>query len=128
MITGLAILHSEMAEAEQLRLECSVKQDCFPLDRRWKSCTPTNPAVSILVEIDFEAKTWVEFFTRKDGTQTNASGNLISVTQYDITLDEKSYDGPVHVTKLRSRCRLQNSDYGRVATSAIGQLGGILAL
>jgi hypothetical protein len=67
MITGLAILHSEMAEAERLRLDCSVKQDCYPLDRRFKSCTPTNPVVSMLVEIDFEAKTWAEFATHGDG-------------------------------------------------------------
>ena len=77
MITGLAILHSEMAEAEQLRLECSsIKQECYP---------------SMLVEIDFEAKTWVEFLTHVDGKQSSASGDLKSVTQYEITLDERSY-------------------------------------
>ena len=30
MISGLAILYSEMAEAERLRLECSVKTECYP--------------------------------------------------------------------------------------------------
>jgi hypothetical protein len=85
-ITCLAILHSEMAEAERLRLECSIKQDCYSLDRRFKSCTPTNAVVSVLVDIDFEANTWAEFFTHKDGTQTSASGNLISAGQTDITL------------------------------------------
>src|SRR5262245_38926478 len=91
LITGLTILQSEMAEAEQLRLECGLKQECIPLDRRYKSCTPTNPPVRMLVEIDFEAKTWVEFLTHEDGTQTSVSGNLKSVTQYEITLDERSY-------------------------------------
>ena len=93
MITGLAILHSEMAEAEQLRLECSVKTECYPetIIRRGWHCTPRNPSVSMLVEIDFETKTWVEFVTHEDGKQTSASGNLKSVTQYEITLDERSY-------------------------------------
>jgi len=92
MITGLAIPHSEMAKAEQLRLECSIKQECYPeIVIRGRRCTMTNPVVSILVEIDFEAKTWTEFATHQDGTQTSASGNLKSVTQSDITLDEKSY-------------------------------------
>jgi hypothetical protein len=45
----------------------------------------------MLVEIDFEAKTWVEFVTHEDGKQTSASGNLKSVTQYEITLVERSY-------------------------------------
>jgi hypothetical protein len=90
VITGLAILHSEMAEAEQLRLECSIKQGCYrQIDGR--SCTTTNPMVSMLVEIDFEAKTWTQFATFKDGTQLSASGNLKSVTQSDITLAERSY-------------------------------------
>ena len=93
VITGLAILHSEMAEAEQLRLECSVKTECYPetIIRRGWHCTPRNPSVSMLVEIDFEAKTWTQFATFKDGTQLSASGNLKSVTQSDITLAERSY-------------------------------------
>jgi hypothetical protein len=97
LITGLAILYSEMAEAEQLRLECRInKQECYrEIQIRGQHstihCTTTNPLVSILVEIDFEAKTWVEFGTFKDGTQTSASGNLKSVTQSDIALEERSY-------------------------------------
>jgi hypothetical protein len=91
MISGLAILHSEMAEAEALRLECSVQQDCHILNRGYTSCTPTNPVVSLLVEIDLESNTWVEIFTSKDGTQTGASGKLRSVTQYEFVLDETSY-------------------------------------
>jgi hypothetical protein len=95
VISGLAILYSERAGAEQLRLECSIKvQDCHLLNRGYTNCTATNPAsVSMLVEIDFDANTWVEFFTYKDGTQTSSSGKLISVTQYEITLDQKSYAG-----------------------------------
>src|SRR5262249_57262422 len=90
MITGLAILHSEMAEAEQLRLECSIKQvGCYRYVEGI-GCTLGNPLVSVLVEIDFEAKTWTEFGTFKDGTQTSASGDLRSVTQSDITLVERS--------------------------------------
>jgi hypothetical protein len=42
MITGLAILHSEMAEAEGLRLECSIKTECYPeIMIRSHHCTPT---------------------------------------------------------------------------------------
>jgi len=90
IITGLAILYSEMAEAEQLRLECIIKVGCYrQIERR--SCTLRNPLVSMLVEIDFEANTWIEFGTYKDGKQTSASGNLRSVTQSDITLEERSY-------------------------------------
>jgi hypothetical protein len=100
MIAGLAILHSEMAEAERLRLECSVKTECYrEIEIRDNQgpppppCTPP-PVYSMLVEIDFEANTWVKFGTSKDGTQTfTASGNLKSVTQYEITLDERSYAG-----------------------------------
>ena len=81
-----------MAEAERLRLECSVKQECYRrIEVRGLRCTIYNPVVSILVEIDFEANTWTEFGTFKDGTQTSASGNLKSVTQSDITLEERSY-------------------------------------
>src|SRR5262249_19071560 len=92
MISGLAILYSEMAEAERLRLECSVKTECYP-ERiiRGFHCTPRNPPVSLLVEIDLEANTWVEFFTHEDGKQTSGSGNLRSVTQYEITLRERSF-------------------------------------
>jgi hypothetical protein len=74
VISGLAILYSERAGAEQLRLECSIKvQDCHLLNRGYTNCTATNPAsVSMLVEIDFDANTWVEFFTYKDGTQTSS--------------------------------------------------------
>ena len=85
MITGLAILHSEIAEAELLRLECSVKEECYR-EIDGKRCTITNAVVSMLLEIDFEANTWVEFGTFRDGTQTSASGDLKSVTQSDITL------------------------------------------
>jgi hypothetical protein len=94
MIAGLAILHSEMAEAERLRLECSVKTECYPeIEVRGKHCTPP-PVYSMLVEIDFEANTWVAFATSKDGTQTSTvSGDLKSVTQYEITLNERSYAG-----------------------------------
>ena len=45
----------------------------------------------MLVEMDFEAKTWVEFGTFKDGTQTSSEGNLVSVTQSEIVLHEQSY-------------------------------------
>ena len=91
MITGLAILHPEMAEAEQLRLECSVKEECHRLNVGYTSCTFTNPVVSLLVEIDLEANTWVEIFIYKDGTQSGSSGKLKSITQYEIILDEKLY-------------------------------------
>jgi len=92
MISGLAILYSEMAEADRLRLECSINQEChWEITIRGRHCRMTNPVVSMLVEIDFEAKTWVEFGIFKDGTQTSASGNLKSVTQSDITLVERSY-------------------------------------
>ena len=92
MITGLAVLHSEMAEAERLRLECSItKEECHRLNLGYTSCSVSNPAVSMLVDIDFEAETWMEFITHKDGTQRSASGKLRSVTQYEITLDERSY-------------------------------------
>jgi hypothetical protein len=92
MIAGLAILSSEMAEAEPLRLECSLKQECYrQIQKGGLRCTITNPVVSMLVEIDFEAKTWVESGTFKDGTQNTASGTLKSVTQSEIILHEKSY-------------------------------------
>ena len=91
-ISGLAILYSEMAEAEQLRLECSIKEDCHRLNRGFTSCASTNPVVSLMVEIDLEANTWVVFGTLKDGTQTGGgSGNLKAVTQYQIILRERSY-------------------------------------
>jgi hypothetical protein len=119
MITGLAILHSEMAEAEQLRLECSIKQDCHLLNRGYTSCTLTNPVVSLLVEIDLEANTWAEIFTSKDGTQTGASGKLRSVTEYDITLDERSYaDG----RKERERISRTSGAYSYVHRSRIGTM------
>src|SRR5262249_37036762 len=92
MITGLAILYSEMAEAEQLRLECRVKLDCHYLNRGYTNCTITNPVATLLVEIDLEANTWVEHFIREDGTLSgSSSGKLRSVTEYTIVLDEKSY-------------------------------------
>ena len=76
IITALAILHPEMAEAEQLRLECSIKTECYPeIMIKFHRCTPRNPPVRMLVEIDFETKTWVEFLTHEDGTQSSASGN-----------------------------------------------------
>ena len=90
-ISGLAILYSEMAEAEQLRLECSLKQDCHKLNVGYTSCTLNNPAVSMLVEIDLDANTWKEVFTHKDGTLYGSSGKLRSVTQYEFVLDERSY-------------------------------------
>jgi len=99
MIAGFAILHSEMAEAERLRLECSVKEECYR-EIDGKHCTMTNPVVSMLVEIDFEAKTWVEFGTFKDGAQTSASGDLKSVTQSDITLVDEGGTQRATISRL----------------------------
>jgi hypothetical protein len=120
MITCLAILHSEMAEAEQLRLECSIKLDCHILNRGYTSCGELiNPYVSMLVEIDFEANTWVEFFAREDGKQTSSSGNLISVTQYEIILSERSYkDGKTGREKI-SRTTGAYSDFARVVNRGV---------
>ena len=67
MITGLAILYSEMAEADKLRLECSINLDCHRLNVGYTKCTLTNPVVSLLVEIDLEANTWAEVGTHKIG-------------------------------------------------------------
>jgi len=91
VIGGLAILYSEMAGAEQLRLECSLKAECKWLNRRDPTCIPKNPTVSMMVEIDFEAKTWVEIFTAENGAQSSYSGKLTSVTQYEITLKPVYY-------------------------------------
>jgi hypothetical protein len=90
-----------MAEAEQLRLECSIKQECRWLITEDRRCVVTNPVVSMLVEIDLEANTWVEIWTQEDGTQHGRSGKLRSVTQYEITLDETSYaDGSMEQERI----------------------------
>jgi hypothetical protein len=78
--------------ANIIRLECSVQQECYrQIEIRGGWCRMTNPVVSLLVEIDLDANTWVEFGTFKNGTQASASGNLKSVTQSEIVLNEKSY-------------------------------------
>ena len=101
VISGLAILYSEMAEAERLRLECSIKLDCHYLNRGYTGCTFANPVVSMLVDIDLEANTWAEVGTHKDGTQTGSSGKLRSVTQYEIVIAEMSYgDGSKEQEKI----------------------------
>jgi hypothetical protein len=118
MITGLAVLHSEMAEAERLRLECSItKEECHRLNLGYTSCSVSNPAVSMLVDIDFEAETWMEFITHKDGTQRSASGKLRSVTQYEITLDERSYKDGRTDRETISRTTGAYSDVRRFLTS-----------